>query len=125
MKHVTAIAVLLVASLGLLVAPAPAIFTAVFAADFASGIAAFNRGDCATALREIRAAAEQGNAAAQNLLGFMYADGQGAPQDYDEALKWYSRAADQNDTDASNSFRFLYDKGAAAERQNGGRADRE
>lgn len=41
---------------------------------------AYNRGDYATALRELRQAAEQGNAAAQTLLGNMYETGSGVPQ---------------------------------------------
>ncbi len=46
-----------------------------------------------TALREWRPLAEQGNASAQNLLGFMYHNGQGVPQDYVQAQMWYNLAA--------------------------------
>ena len=48
-----------------------------------------------------RKAAEQGDAAAQNNLGFMYINGEGVPQDYQEALKWYSLAAEQGHADAN------------------------
>ena len=41
----------------------------------------------------IRQRAEQGNAAAQSLLGFVYSAGQGVPQDYVEAHKWANLAA--------------------------------
>ena len=34
--------------------------------------------------------AEQGNADAQFILGYMYANGKGVPQDYKTALKWYN-----------------------------------
>ena len=41
-------------------------------AGFAEGVAAHLRGDYATALREFRPLAEQGNAKAQLALGIMY-----------------------------------------------------
>ena len=34
-------------------------------------------------------AAEQGNAVAQNNLGFMYDNGKGVAQDYKEAVNWW------------------------------------
>jgi TPR repeat protein len=48
----------------------------------------------------VRKAAEQGNAEAQFNLGFMYAHGQGVPQDYAEAVRWYSKAAEQGDAES-------------------------
>lgn len=42
-----------------------------------------------------KAHAEQGEAQAQNDLGELYAHGQGVPQDYAQAAKWYRLAADQ------------------------------
>ena len=59
------------------------------------GVAAYNRGDFATALREWRPLAEQGVAEAQFNLGLMYYDGEGVPQDYAEAVKWYRKAAEE------------------------------
>ena len=60
---------------------------------YLEGAAAYRRGDYATAIRELRPLAEQGNAAAQNILGFMYDVGKGVPQDYVQALMWYNLAA--------------------------------
>ena len=54
-------------------------------ADFDDGVAAIERGDYATALREFRPVANQGDARAQNNLGVMYDNGYGVPQDYAEA----------------------------------------
>jgi len=51
-------------------------------ADFQKGLDAANRGDFATALKEWKPLAEQGDAYAQNYLGFMYQNGQGVTQDY-------------------------------------------
>ena len=51
--------------------------------------AAAERGDFATALRLWHPLAEQGNSTAQYNLGAMYSQGQGVPQDYNEAAKWF------------------------------------
>jgi TPR repeat protein len=45
-----------------------------------------------TALKWHRLAAEQGNASAQNSLGFMYANGGGVLQDFVYAHMWYNIA---------------------------------
>ena len=62
-------------------------------ADFSDGIAAYDRGDYAGALKEWRPLAEQGNAGAQYNLGVMYDNGQGVPQDYVKAHMWYNLSA--------------------------------
>ena len=49
------------------------------------GVAAYESGDYAEAVKMFRLAADQGNAYAQATLGVMYAEGQGVPQDYSEA----------------------------------------
>ncbi len=64
----------------------------VAAQDFQKGYVAYQRGDYATALREWRPLAEQGDASAQTSLGVMYANGLGVPQDDTEAIKWYRKA---------------------------------
>ena len=43
-----------------------------------------------------RKAAEQGDADAQNVLGWMYDKGRGVEQDDIQAIFWYSKAAEQN-----------------------------
>ena len=65
------------------------------AADFQSGLEAYEQGDFATALREWRTLAEQGDILAQFSLGVMYDRGKGVPQDDAEAAKWYRKAAEQ------------------------------
>jgi uncharacterized protein len=49
-------------------------------------------------------AANQGYALAQYGLGFMYTNGQGVPQDYVEAVKWYRLAAEQGHAVAQGSL---------------------
>ena len=41
----------------------------------------------------------------------MYDDGQGVPQNYAEAVKWYRLAAEQGDSDAQLNLGFMYSKG--------------
>ena len=66
-------------------------------ADFQKGVAAFQSGDYATALREWTPLAAQGNVRAQALVGSMYHEGIGVPQDDKTAVKWNTLAAEQGD----------------------------
>ena len=56
--------------------------------------------DFATDLSELQPLAEQGDAYAQGVLGEIYRKGEGVPQDYKTALKWWTLAAEQGDADA-------------------------
>ena len=49
-------------------------------ADYADGLAAYKRGDYATALQEWLPLGEQGDALAQQYLSNMYATGRGVPE---------------------------------------------
>jgi len=62
-------------------------------------------------LREWRPLAEQGVAIAQFNLGVMYKNGQGVPQDYAEALKWYRLAAEQGVASAQFNLGVMYQFG--------------
>jgi len=52
------------------------------------------------ALTDLIAKANQGNAEAQNRLGYCYAEAQGVTQNYEEAVKWWLKAAEQGNADA-------------------------
>src|SRR5262244_4011901 len=80
-------------------------------AGIAEGGLALQRGDYATALREFRLLAEQGDIIALSLLGHMYYNGQGVPQDYAQAAQWFRQAADQGDAGAQMSLGLLYAQG--------------
>ncbi len=80
-------------------------------ADFQAGFAAWDRGDYATALREWKPLAEQGDAVAQFNIGLMYGNGRGVPQDYAEAVKWYRKSAEQGYANAQNNIGLMYDNG--------------
>ena len=58
-----------------------------------------------------RLAAEQGIASAQFNLGFMYRHGDGVPQDYAEAAKWYGLAAEQGNVKAQFNLGLMYAAG--------------
>ena len=82
-----------------------------WAADLDKGFAAYASGDFATALTEFKPLAEQGDTLAQFALGYMYAFGQGVPQDNKEAAKWYMLAAEQGNENAQYNLAMMYDNG--------------
>ena len=63
--------------------------------DLDAGLAAYNRGDYAAALKGLLPLAEQGYANAQVVLAVMYNNGRGVPLDHAQAVVWYRRAAEQ------------------------------
>ena len=73
------------------------------AQDWRKGWEAYNIGDYKTAFEEWRPLAEQGNARAQGMLGFMYEHGKGVPQDYVSTHMWYNIAASQGEALAAKS----------------------
>ncbi len=83
----------------------------VWSADFQKGVAAAQSGDFATALREWKPLAEQGDAFAQSTLGSMYKNGQGVLQDYKTAVKWYTLAAEQGEVFAQYHLGVMYFQG--------------
>jgi TPR repeat protein len=78
---------------------------------FGDGVAAYDRGDYATAQRLWRPLAEQGDGLAQSNLARMYAKGEGVSQDYREAAKWYQLAAEQGLASAQSSLGLMYATG--------------
>jgi len=48
---------------------------------------------------------------AQVGLGLMYESGQGVPQNYKEAIKWYRLAAEQRNEGAEVNLAIMYDEG--------------
>ena len=55
--------------------------------------------------------AEEGNAEAQNKLGYCYDVGQGVEQSASEAVKWYQKAAEQDNADAQANLGSCYHEG--------------
>ena len=86
-------------------------------AGFEDGEAAFNRKDYATAMRELRPLAEQGDAKAQYYLGRMYRSlTRGVKQDFAEAAKWFRKSAEQGHALAQHYLaRHYYDGDGVAQ----------
>ena len=55
--------------------------------------------------------AEQGDVEAQYLLGLKYEHGEGVPQDYVEARKWFLKAAEQGNAEAQSILGIFYMNG--------------
>ena len=71
----------------------------------------YNKKDYNSAVQYYHKAAEQGNAKAQNNLGFCYESGRGVTQDYTETVKWYRKAAELGYAKAQNNLGNCYYKG--------------
>jgi TPR repeat protein len=72
--------------------------------------AAYDAGDYVKAEKLLRPLAKHGDALAQFNLGFMYANGQGVPQDYVLAYMWADvAAADTTDSEFRKQYTGLRD----------------
>lgn len=60
---------------------------------------------------ELKAKAESGNAEAQLMLGSMLANGEGVPQSFEEAAKWFRKSADQNNAEAQFALSLMHVNG--------------
>ncbi len=87
------------------------VWPALVPADYLSGAKAFTFGDYATALKEWRPVAEQGDMESQLAMGDLYRFGWGVPQDDGEAVRWYRLAAVQGHATAQFNLGILYGKG--------------
>jgi TPR repeat protein len=62
------------------------------------------------AVKWLTKSAEQGDAAAQCLLGLCYENGTGVAKDQKEAVKWYTKSAEQGDERAKKAIEELKSK---------------
>jgi TPR repeat protein len=63
------------------------------------------------AKKQLRQAADQGDANAQYHLGLSYANGQGLPRNEIEAVKWFRKAAEKNHPEALLAMGLCYQDG--------------
>jgi TPR repeat protein len=75
------------------------------------GRAAISAGDYPKALRLLQPLANEGNAVAQNAIGFLYLNGWGVKQDFKDALQWFHKAAEQEDSRAQFNLGWMYYQG--------------
>jgi uncharacterized protein len=81
-------------------------------ADYASGLAAANKGDFGLAQKEWEASAKKGDVNAQYNLGALLLSGKVGPQDPKKAIKWIEQAANKGQVDAAYSLGLLYYTGS-------------
>lgn len=96
---------------GILLAAGLTVATAVQAADYDTGVAAFDQGDFARALAELRPLTERGHPGAEFMLGAMYFYGKGVPGDPGTAAVWFAKAARQGNASAQLAFGSLHIRG--------------
>ncbi len=84
-------------------------------AGWDEGVAALERQDYQTALKEFRSLAEQGDPDGQVGLAVMYAGGLGVVQDHVQAAHWYRLAAEQGVATAQFELGYLYYRGSGVE----------
>jgi TPR repeat protein len=92
---------------------------AALAADFRTGLDAYNRGDYAAAAHEWQPLADSGDPHAQYNLGLLYARGLGVDQNYERAIAFYRLAASQGVAAAQYNLGVIYanGQGVAVNRQ--------
>jgi len=94
------------------------ISTQLPAQDFAKGFTALQAGEYQLAFKELRPLAELGDPYAQYNLGGMYYNGNGTPQDYAEAAKWWLLAAEQGNNLAQSILGRMYAAGQGVSQDN-------
>ena len=85
--------------------------SAIAAAHFEAGVAAYESNDPARAFKEFLAAANNGHADSQFNLALMYERGIGVDKDEKHALAWYGKSAAQGNADAQFNLGVLYENG--------------
>jgi TonB family protein len=76
----------------------------------------FAKQDYANAMIWYLKSAAQGNARAQENVGWFYEHGRGVKQDYAEAMAWYRKAATQADPQAEGFIGWFYQQGLGVSR---------
>lgn len=85
------------------------------AASISAAQSALEAKDYQAALKELRPLAQEGDAAALNLLGQAYENGWGVTVDTEQARRYYEQGARQGHLDSVNSLRALKNKAYKAE----------
>ena len=90
-----------------------AMLLAASAADagYEAAIAAFERNDVQTAVKEAREGADQGDPRAMRLYGYMLLRGGGVKANPAEGIRWLRVAAEKDDTIAQRELAFAYLRG--------------
>lgn len=84
---------------------------AVMMAAFATASAQQTLEQATDSIKHVLALAKGGDAKAQNEVGGWYYRGRHVPQDYNEALQWWSRSAQQGNVEAIGNMGLCYQTG--------------
>lgn len=102
---------------------AAAISNEIFGDNVDAAYGAFQRGYYLTALQFALPRAEQGDRAAQTLIGEIYADGLGVAQDKKRAASWYEAASKNGDPLATFALAMMYQNGDGVDKDRQKAAD--
>lgn len=85
-------------------------------AGYDEGVAAYEREDYVTALRELMPVAKSGDAYAQGYVGVIYQYGLGVPSNLEKAVHWYGKAAKNGDSMSQRILGDLHAEGTWGKR---------
>jgi len=91
-------------------------FAGTCQAGYEQGVAAYKKGDYATAFSEFLVLAEAGHDSSQYNLGLMYAKGQYVAQDFYLARKWFTQAAALGHPMAQGSLGVMFAQGQGGDK---------
>ena len=80
------------------------------------GKRALERNDYGTAMRVFLPIANDGNAEAQALVGYLHEEGLGVKKSYPDAITWYQKAGDNGSAKAQHNLGILYFNGIGVEK---------
>lgn len=80
-------------------------------ADTAAGISAFERGEYAAAIAELKPQAERGDPTAQAKYGLILVKGLGVERDVAAAVAWFRKSAEQGHAEGQHMLGSAYDSG--------------
>ena len=89
------------------------------AADYAGGLKAYQNGNYKWAFHQWLAVAKKGDVDAQHNIAVMYQKGQGVPQDYPQAVRWYTRAAERGHATAQHNLAVMHQNGEGVLKDDG------
>ncbi len=100
-----------VEAIRLLMAAAVMFLAGGAAADAEKGMAALEKGDYKTALKELNADAKKGDADAMFMLSRLYAEGKGVKENRKQAFQWMERAANTGSVRAQGTLAMYFSEG--------------
>ena len=80
------------------------------AADLSTALAAYDRGDLASAFDEFRILADDGDTQAMLWTGYLYQEGQGTERNLGEAMRYFRMAADYGEGQVERQADVRYEE---------------